>query len=80
MIYALHPVFRFSFFGFRTIHLRDDEPGDERGSWLSQFISVSEKMYFSVFTSFKVKFFKKIPKDNSYLNKENSDSVKVLSE
>ena len=29
------------FFGSKTIHLRDDGPGDEPVSWLSQFVSVS---------------------------------------
>ena len=28
------------FFGSKTIHLRDDEPEDEPGSWLSQFVGV----------------------------------------
>ena len=54
------------FFVTKAIHLRDDESGDEPGSWLSRFISVSvfhKKIFFSSFDSFKVKFFKKIPKD-----------------
>ena len=41
----------------QTIHLRDDEPGDELGSWLFQFVSVSFfSSFFSVFGSFKVNF------------------------
>ena len=49
-------------FGSKTIHLSDDEPGDELGSWLSQFTSFSffhikKKFFFPFFASFKVKFF-----------------------
>ena len=48
------------FFGSKTIHLRDDELGDEPGSWLSLvshfFI---EKVFFSVLAFFKAKSFKK---------------------
>ena len=29
------------FFGSKAINLKDGEPGDELGSWLSQFVSVS---------------------------------------
>ena len=50
------------FFGSKTIHLRDDELGDEPGSWLSKFISVSffhRKSFFSVLAFFKAKSFKK---------------------
>ena len=57
------------FFGTKAIHLKDDEPGNEPGSWLSRFISVSvfhKKIFFSSFDSFKVKFFKKIPKDTIF--------------
>ena len=47
-------------FGSKTVHLRDDEPGDEPGSCLPQFISVSffhrKNILFSVFTSSKVNF------------------------
>ena len=40
------------FFGSKTIHLRDDEPEDEPGSWLSQFVGVpfffrKKKCFFS---------------------------------
>ena len=49
-----------NFFGSKTIHLRDEEPGAELGSWLSQFVSVTffhrKNVLFSVFASFKVNF------------------------
>ena len=62
-------VNQFFFFGTKAIHLRDDEPGNEPGSWLSRFISVSvfhKKFFFSSFDSFKAKFLKKIPKDTIF--------------
>ena len=59
------------FFGSKTIHLRDDELGDEPGSWLSKFISVSlfhRKSFFFQFLLFlKQSLFKKNP-ERCYLN------------
>ena len=73
-------------FGSKTFHLSDDEPGDELGSWLSQFISFSffhrknGCFFLPFFASFKVKFLKKksrkmlFARCTNYLNKENSNS------
>ena len=41
----------FNFFGFKTIHLRDDERGDEPRSWFSVFVS-----FFILLKLFKVNF------------------------
>ena len=53
-------VKRVQLFGFKTICLRDDEPGDKPRSCLSQFVTVSffnrKNVLFSAFASFKVNF------------------------
>ena len=54
-------VKRVQLFDSKTIHLRDDEPGDEPGSWFFRFVTVSffhrKNVLFSVFASCKVHVF-----------------------